>query len=153
MFIRAFRPVVRVLLDWEQLESGRFAVQLTTVSEPTSLDYWYTPWYFDAQGNEVSYDMGTATPVSISQAADGLKGLSSARQQSIEELTIEFSRRSDPIQIPVAMYTLTHGRCLVLDGSHRLIAAAISKRPFIILSFVVHGPLNASILPDLAHWM
>ena len=151
-FCRAFRQFVRVLLDWEQVERGPFAVLFALAQDRTSFDHWYSPWYVDKAGKETSYENPAGTSLSVARAASGTIRFSQQREHLIAELTREYRSISDPLQIVVALYALPNDRFLVLDGNHRLIAATRAECEVTVLTFVLYGPIDPSILPDLAHW-
>jgi hypothetical protein len=51
-----------------------------------------------------------------------------------------------------AAYALPHGNLVIMDGYHRFAALAIAGRSFDVHAWIVEGPLDSSILPDLTYW-
>jgi hypothetical protein len=73
------------------------------------------------------------------------------RLSRIAALNEQFAAADSPVQLPLPVYALGGGGSLLLDGTHRSVAAYRSGADVRLLLFAVHGPVDASMLPDLGH--
>lgn len=145
-FERAFRePVTQVRLDWDALRAVEPRVDVDTVTEVDAVLGWYTTWYV-ADGAESDYSVG-ARPLRLSDVAEHRNALDDERRGRIDAVA-----HSAPGVVAVAAYALPRGERLVIDGNHRLAAAVLHGLPLRAVVATVHGPLDARVLPDLAHF-
>ena len=151
LFIKAFQPQVRVLLRWDQVEEKQYPAYVDVFTDSAPFENWFAPWYCNSQGLETEYMARDARPLSIADIATDASPLSTSRRGKIEALSHSFCAH-EIVQIVVGLYALPHGKYLVLDGNHRLVAALRSRRPMTILAFTLVAPVDSQLLADLRHW-
>jgi hypothetical protein len=134
---------IGVCFDWRLFSHKQYSVQRKILTVPDDADFLFAPWYLDSKGKPVGYRHTEAHPVLISEAAFNAE---LERDQNIEP---QFRGSTLPecpaIQVPQNKY-------LLLDGNHRVTAATKGqvRRPLIL--WVIIGPLNDELIPDLIHW-
>jgi hypothetical protein len=85
----------------------------------------------------------------VSEAAT--TGWPADRLARIARFEAVFGQERQPVQLVLPALRIG-SRCLLLDGTHRAVAAHRSSAEVRIFLFTLHGPLSADILPDLAHY-
>lgn len=143
-------PVIRTAFDWDEAES--LEVQLEILSEIPN--HWYTVWYSSSdQGGliPVNFDTPDATPLTIGEASQLDSRISVKRSDSILRIAQEFSQREKAALTLVAWRTPS-GRTIILDGNHRAVSSLVAPNMNIRAEvFVVCGPANSQVVPDLGH--
>lgn len=142
-------PVTRVMLDWSLL----FASGATVSAQPLAyddLDRLITAWYVDVPaGCEVSYEDPAGTPVRASEVPDRLAALEPGRVERMAEIASSCTPGAEAWMVPC--YAVDDD-LLLLDGNHRVGAHFVHRLDARVLAIVIHGPLDAAILPDLARF-
>lgn len=139
-----FGPDIRVQLNWTTFVSSNWPIELRYMSLPEQSDLIYTPWYASADGSPCEYNSANAKPQSIASVAlnDALlackKVLGTAHPDSL---------------LVVPAYRLRYDSILLLDRNHRAVSAQVAASKAGLAAFIIHGPLNERVLPDLAHWV
>lgn len=152
LFVSFFKPCIRVLFNWERLEREKWPIEVVVVDDYSALSSWYAPWYLGESRAEVNYAAADARPLAISELPATLHCLSVPRQQSILSLAERFKHDQQPVQLVVPLFALGPSRYFLLDGNHRMAALATLQIKFCLMAFVVHGPIQGDVLPDLQHW-
>ena len=136
---------IRVGLDRQQLLKLDPAITTvdTTLSEIS--DRLWTPWYTSKTGGIRKYRHADAVPVSLAVASG------SSLLRRYHGVSHQFNGPVPVLCLPV--YALPDGHYLLLDGTHRAVAALLDGRPFQVRLCVIQGPLDPSVLPDLQHWL
>jgi len=155
-FLRAF-PRICVGLNFEAFRSSSWPITIQTASAAESFAKIYTAWYFAPTRqtsiyNGVGYAESDAKPLRVSEASAALLHLPSSRQRIVEKYEDEFKTLSGHISISVPAYAVGHGRHLLLDGNHRVVAVAHIGKPFEIKLVTIEGPIQRRYLLDLLHW-
>lgn len=130
-------PHIRVHLDRELILRHNPKVTVKFATASTIATVAYPPWYFDDDGTPVRYDTPGATPQTTSWVS--------------KHPAIESSSRFPTAPLTVPAYRTPTG-FLVLDGNHRLVAAATHNPGLPVVALVIQGPLDERILPDLGVW-
>ena len=151
LFSSFFKPSIRVMLDWKQVESC--PIEVRVISKVETLTKWYLPWYIGHDNQEVEYRDLSSKPLALSNIEEVLPFLYAKRQKTINEIVNTYKKSRPPIQLIIPTFALKDNRFLILDCSHRLSALYISKVDFTLLVFTILGPLDNHILPDLHHWV
>lgn len=163
VFVRLFArggAGIRVTLDWEGLGALYHAGHARIVREDSVLagprppyDY-YAPWYADPSGRPTDYRAADARPLCHEDLAAHGQGLSADQRERVGYFERAMAAETAALCFPTL--DLGGGRCLVLDGNHRLIATlrlAATGMPRRVREFRVTAPLDRSLLPDLRHWV
>jgi hypothetical protein len=160
------RDRIRTALAWEPLarlaDDGSGAVRVETLSidvaayDVSALAGYHAPWYGDGAG-EVPYGHPDAAPIRHTELATGLAVLDPDRRSRVVALREQYAARVDgrEIAVTLATYDLGGGRCLVLDGNHRLTALVqliVQGCPVRVTDFRLTAPLDPALLPDLRHF-
>lgn len=148
-FKERFCSSIRVQFNWAYFGAQDWPMSEITMTDP-DLGSVFTPWYEIEGVPGAGYEQAGASPMSVERAACLLNKfapeLKAAIQQKINALDICDGR------IVVPAYQLPDGKYLLLDGNHRLVALAVSKKQRTVVLHVVEGPPLAEVLPDLIHW-
>lgn len=144
---------IRALLDWSRIIEPEIVVHHDFHTSLDRLTRMYTLWYADPTGRLSDYADPTATPLTVGQAAViDMSGMP-RRQQTLDIFTERAAGSTEPVQLVVPSYRLRDGREVVLDGTHRAVAAVRAEACVTVFSFVLVGPVDPDILPDLSHYL
>lgn len=151
LFSRFYRSHVHVHFAWERFEQERWPVTLSLVEDLDGLQDWIVPWYV-RDGHEVNYADPGGSPIRLVDVPRRMGQLAATRQAAVRDIAARFTQRPEVVRIDVPVYSLGAAGSLVLDGNHRLSAMLLARCELRLLVFRVAGPIDRSILPDLAHW-
>jgi hypothetical protein len=103
----------------------------------------YTPWRANSDGSYADGRHPNATPLQVKT------------EQFPEKVENELKPHADqsismPFYFPC--YALENTKFLVLDCNHRLVNIYRNKQEVDLCAWVIVGPINRYILPDLEHW-
>lgn len=142
---------VRVLLDWDALRSRRASVQLRVLTCPVDLHLLRSTWYVDpVRRREVDHGVAERLPVLHQDVPSCIDLLDGGRAEKIRSIAADATSFKGPVLLPC--YRLPDDELLVLDGNHRVAAAALRRAELRCLALVVQGPIDAAVLPDLRQW-
>lgn len=144
-------PLVRVLLDWDELRRRRTPVQVLAFDTMEALTNWHAPWYEDHDRREVDHATSPAPPLTFAQIAGRIDD-PGTRWRRLRGVAADLAAMP-PSVLVIATYDLGEAGHLVLDGNHRL-AAIISRHlpGWRVAALAVQGPVSAAVLPDLRHF-
>ncbi|NUT99820.1 MAG: hypothetical protein HOY78_48200 [Saccharothrix sp.] len=129
---------VRVLLDWDAVAGCE--VDLRVSRSRDLLGGLFTVWY--AGGAE--FDADGARPLRVRDAVD-------ERPDRIAPIEASLRAANRPVQLTLPVYALPGDDHLLLDATHRSVAAFRSGLPVRLLLFALRGPVDPAVLPDLRH--
>ena len=153
-FIRMFGSgPIRALLDWSRIAEPEVIVHHDFHTSLDRLARMHTLWYADPTGRLASYTDPTAAPLTVGQAAVLDMSDVPKRQQTLDVFTERAGRSTEPVQLVLAAYRLQDRRDVLLDGTHRAVAAVRANACVTVFSFVLVGPADPGILPDLSHYL
>lgn len=138
-------PIIRVALNWDRLEAHQPHVEARfwRGGSDAELARIATLWYVNEEG-ECGWDAPGATQLLVGEIVEHPALLSLQRQRRIASQAATFA----PTALTVATYVCEEGE-LILDGSHRLVAACLAGGDFSVQFLSVHGPADPEILVDL----
>ncbi|WP_327286861.1 hypothetical protein [Streptomyces sp. NBC_01198] len=142
---------IRARLDWSRITEPDVLVEQDFHTSVDRLAEMTTMWYADAEGRPVDYAAPNASPLTVREAAALDMSTVPRREEDLSLYTDRAARSPAPVQLVLAAYYLYSGSHLILDGTHRAVAAIRARAPAAVFSFVLRGPLDAAILPDLSH--
>lgn len=151
LFESIFRDssLIRTKFDWEAARS--LEVRLEVLSAIPS--NWYTAWYsrVDAHGTiPADFDTVGAVPIAIAEAAELGEELSEERILAIMSMASVLAKQALVVFSAVAWRTPS-GHTVILDGNHRAVASHVFGLNIRASVFVIYGPAEGRIVPDLAH--
>ena len=151
-FEHFFRPFVRVLFDWDRMISEHWPIRSFVTERLTDLNDWRLPWNFDPSGSQVPYDDPAAMPMTLGELPSLFPKLDTPRRAFITAMAEGFVAGGVPVQLVVPAYAIDSHCCLLMDGNHRLCALQTSGVEFRLLAFILNGPVDSSIIPELRHF-
>lgn len=128
---------VRVLLDRDAILriDPRVVVEIGTVSAVARV--LSPPWFFVGR-RLAAYDTPGATNYTMAALA-------------AENWIPRDPRGIPPLPLAVLCYRLPQG-LLCIDGNHRFLTVLRDRPDAPLVTVIIEGPMNADLLPDLAHW-
>lgn len=142
-FQHHFKKAVRVMFDWSAFTAADWPIELGYFSLPEQSDRIYTPWYALADGTICSCNSPNAKPQSVAAVA--------LNKALLDHHGIRDTPHPDSVSVAPA-YRLNHDSILLLDGNHRAVSSQVAASKTGLAAFIVNGPINEQVLPDLAHW-
>lgn len=143
-FQRIFQSKIRVQLDWSKFMSSKWPIELRYFSMPEDSNLVYTPWYAKPDGSACAYNYPDAAPQSVASIA--------LNRSLREHHKVVYHPHCEPITVLPA-YGLSGESILLLDGNHRVASAQMASAEFGLVAFVIKGPIDKDVLPDLMHWV
>lgn len=110
-----------------------------------------TVWYATPAGRQTDWHHPEAVTHTVRQASDNLKRWDRERKDRLDGLVRRFRGEDEPVQLVVPALALDGERALILDGTHRAVAAYHAGVPVTALIYALRAPLSVETLPDLAH--
>jgi hypothetical protein len=141
---------IRARLNWSRLRSDCWIEQSFSRSRDELGDL-FTVWYAGADGAHADFRDPGARPLRLREVGLTEATWPAQRLSRIAALHEQFAAADRPVQLPLPVYALGGGSSLLLDGTHRSVAAYRSGADVRLLLFAMHGPVDASMLPDLGH--
>jgi hypothetical protein len=148
-FKTLFGGSIRTWLDWEALDDENAAVQDMVISTRQDLGNLYTVWHVDPEGNPGEWSHPQHRPLPVAEAA--FRQWPEGRQEKIERLRQEFAGRAEPAVLTLPAYRAGED-LIVLDSSHRAVAAYLAEVDLRVLVIVLDGPFSSLVLPGLARF-
>jgi hypothetical protein len=142
---------IRALLDWSRIAEPDVVVEQDFHTSADRLADMTTMWYADCEGAPVDYAAPNAAPLTVRQAAALDMGSVPRREEALSLYADRAAQSVAPVQLVLAAYYLNSSTHLILDGTHRAVATIRADVPATVFSFVLRGPLDPAILPDLCH--
>jgi hypothetical protein len=149
-FVDAFQNSVRVQLAWERLASPEFSVTHAVCRSTDLLGSMFTVWYEDQYGGDGDWRR-PGRPLRVSQAGKTELDWPAERRQRVSSFERMYAQALEPVRLELPTYALSKGGLLILDGTHRAVAAHRALVKVWLHLHTVHGPINEDILPDLRH--
>lgn len=140
----AFGPEIQIQMNWATLEELNCQIRQVIVELPYNSGTLYTPWYTNSSGVPRKFSDPDANPLTVSAAA---KNPGIITYQQVRQI---YTGNLSCLEFPA--YQLPDNRLLLLDGNHRTVSTVIEGRSITIMLFVLDGPVQKQILPDLGHW-
>lgn len=149
-----FQPVIRASLDWVALARLGAAVSVEVADSRDALGAVHTVWYADADGAETGYAQPGARPLTIAEVAEVLPRWEGKHPERVAEFEADMlarSRQGEPLLLTLPAYAV-RGGWLLMDSTHRAVAAYRSGLPVRLLLLGLLAPVDAAILADLRHY-
>lgn len=150
-FRRLFADNIRALLAWDLLAAADACISERVITDVEELGRLSTVWYRDRHGGAGDWSDPSSTPQSVQEAVEHRQEWAHDRKDRVETFRLEYLRYSEPILMTIPAYKTSAGD-LMLDSTHRAVAAYMSSRDVRVLIMAIEGPISAAILPDLSHF-
>ena len=128
-------------LNWITLASLSPEIKVLKINDNQQLGQFFTPWRRKSDG---TYADGW------DRSAEPLRVNTNPFPPCLESNLQSFSWQNSPLRLPC--YQISNGEYLILDGNHRAVCLHRLKIPFEVQAWVIAGPLDSNILPDLGKW-
>lgn len=141
---------IRAQLNWAKLERD-CRIEASVSRSRAVLGDLYTVWYSGPEGHDSEFRDADARPLRVRETEFTEATWPAARAERIAEFERRYRADGRPVHLPLPVYVLDDGELLLLDGTHRAVAAHRSGVDVRLLLFAVHGPVDQAMLPDLRH--
>jgi hypothetical protein len=144
---------IKARLDWSRIAAPAFRVEESFDDSRERLGGMWSVWYAGADGAPSDWSAKGARPLSMREAADPDIPWPDHRAERLAAFEKCFASASEPIQLVLPAYDMGSGSGLILDGTHRAVAAYRAAVPVALFVFALRGPVDPAILPDLIHYI
>jgi hypothetical protein len=144
---------IKARLDWNRIGEPAFQVEESIDDSREQLGAMCSVWYMGADGAPADWSAAGARPLSMHEAANPDIAWSDHRAERLATFEECFASANEPIQLILPAYGVGHGRRLILDGTHRAVAAYRAAVPVALFVFALRGPVDPAVLPDLMHYV
>ncbi|OXM54889.1 hypothetical protein [Amycolatopsis alba] len=141
---------IRAKLDWRRV-AAECAVEERYSRSRKELGELCTVWYADGSGHDAGYDHQGSRPLRVSEAAVTEASWPRARATTIAALRREYVRADRPVHLALPGYRVGD-EVVLLDGNHRAAAAYLADADTRLLLYILRGPTDSGMLPDLRHY-
>lgn len=142
-FYERFASEIRVKLDWQRFQDSGVHIRMIHLQLPRDLQLLWTPWR-SVVGDGESHE-GHSAPASVLAVAGdlGVAGRHAAGVRDKEQTVGSADLEAPALELP-------QGRYLLLDGNHKVVAAAVRQIPLQLKLFVISKPADMQLTPDIA---
>lgn len=131
------------MLNWEQFMASKWPIELCYFALPEDAGRIYVPWYAKPDGSVCDYNSSNAQPQSVEAVA-----LNPALRS---HHNVAVTAPPESVSV-VPAYRVSRESILLLDGNHRAVSSQKAALRAAFAAFVINGPLDKQVLPDLMHW-
>lgn len=149
-FQALFQGNIRAWLDWDALNCSTATITENIVTSRKDLGDIYTVWFVGPRGDPGDWRDPNHRPLRVDEASRALDSLTSDKKKRIQYLATQYAALNEPLVLLTPTYQAGQ-RMILLDVSHRIVAAYLAEISVRMLSLCIHGPQDAKVLPDL-HW-
>lgn len=143
---------VKARLEWPHIDDVSFDVMECFSQSQEYLGDMMTVWYVNSAGLQVDYWSKDARPMTVRQAAQSQNSWLADRRSRIAMFQKNFAMGGQPVRLVLPTYAVRHDVSLILDGTHRSVAAYAAEIPVRLFVFTLQGPIGDAVLPDLRHY-
>ncbi|MFI0366485.1 hypothetical protein ACH35V_01315 [Actinomadura sp. 1N219] len=144
---------MRAQLSPDQLGDPRQRVEERFSTSRQKLGDLHTVWYTDSAGRQCEWDDFEAVAHTVRLASENLKRWDRDRADRLDLLIRRFHTETEPVQLVVPALAVDGERALILDGTHRAVAAYHAGVSVTALVYALRVPLAPKTLPDLVHYL
>src|ERR1700753_137542 len=139
-------------LNWEAILNQKCEVREIYSRSPEELRNIYTVWYRTPQGENGDWRNSEDTPLRLGEVTTTAGTWPADRKNRYNYFRETFSNLGDPLMLVLPSYSPNKQDVILLDGTHRAAAALAAKVELRLMIFIVDGPCDSTILPDLNHY-
>lgn len=149
-FVTVFGSTVRARLDWSRVRT-ECTVDESFSDSREDLGALYTVWYAGPGERHAAYDDPEVRPLRVRETTLTESTWPADRATKIDAMSADYgSVDVEPLVLPLPAYRVGAG-VVMLDGNHRAVAAFRASSEVRLLLFILDGPQDPGILPDLVH--
>lgn len=149
-FVTVFDATVRAWLDWSRVLT-ECTVDESFSDSRAELGELFTVWYAGPRGQHAGYDGPGARPLRVGETSLTEATWPTERATKIETMSASHAGSArEPVVLPLPAYRVGAG-AVILDGTHRAVAAYRARAEVRLMLFILDGPTDPEILPDLRH--
>lgn len=149
-FRTVYEHSIRAWLDWETLASSDARIEEKFLTSPQELGDIFTVWFTDPLGKHGDWRNPHHKPMTVKEAAHAPESWTTDKKRRIGEFFLEYTQFSEPLIMTLPTYRVDE-KHILLDASHRTVAAYLAQAEVRVIVHSILGPANPRILPDL-HW-
>lgn len=143
---------LRAWIAWDILDGLRCNIKETYTRSTELLSGLYTIWYVSPDGTSGDWRNSQDNPLRVGNAIKAINSWPEERKRRVSYFQDSFARRRGPIQLVLPAYAPNNHDTIILDGTHRAVAAYLARVDIRLIIFAVRGPRDREILPDLQHY-
>lgn len=143
---------MRAWIAWDILDGLRCDISETYTRSADVLSRFYTVWYISPDGLNGDWRNAQDSPLRVGDAIQTINSWPDHRKQKVAAFRKSFAQRREPVQLVLPAYAPNDRDTILLDGTHRAVAAYLARVSIRLLVFAVRGPCNVDVLPDLQHY-
>jgi hypothetical protein len=139
-------------LNWESVVKQKCKVREVYSRSPEELRNIHTVWYRTPQGETGDWRNSEDTPLRLGEVTTTAGTWPAERKTRYNYFREAFSKLEDPLMLVLPSYSPNKRDVILLDGTHRAAAALAVNIEVRLMIFIVEGPCDPTILPDLKHY-
>lgn len=143
-----FGNSIRAWLDWDALDTASVQVTDEVVTSPADLGHLYTVWYAGPHGEAGDWRNADHSPQTVAEAAASPGSWTEDKKRRIDIFREQYSTLSEPL-VTLAPAYRAYENLILLDSSHRCVAAYLAGIKIRMLVLAIEGPVDSHVLPDL----
>lgn len=143
---------MRAWLSWESLRQADVGVREIYSRSREVLAHFSTVWYTTPDGQNGDWRNASDRPLRVGEATQTFDNWPTGRAARVEDFRAQFKKSEYPIQLTLPAYAPNDRDIIILDGTHRTVAAYLTQKEVRLIVFALQGPCDAAVLPDLAHY-
>ena len=128
-------------LDWITLASHSPEINVLQINDRHELGQLYTPWRRKSDGTYANGRDDDAEPLRVE---------TNPFPPCRESILQSFSLQPGSLRLPC--YQIRDKEYLILDGNHRAVSLYRSNYQIDVQAWIIEGPMDSNILPDLSKW-
>lgn len=157
MDVRDFETIFRdsemgVRLSWDALGNSDITVKEIYSRSREMLAGLHTVWYVTPDGKNGDWRNGPNRPLRVGEVIQTFDTWPAKRVAGIDSFRKQFEGLGHPIQLTLPVYAPNDRDLIILDGTHRAVAAYLAQKDVRLLVFALRGPRDPGMLPDLTHY-
>jgi hypothetical protein len=143
---------MKALVAWDILERLDCKVEEIYTRSVERLSCFHTLWYRTQGGKDGDWRNAEDIPLRVGEASSTFDSCPSQRREHVTAFREKFAQTRKPLQLTLPAYSPNDHDTILLDGTHRAVAAYLAHADVRLLIFAVRGPCDPRILPDLQHY-
>lgn len=141
-----------VRLSWDSLGNSDITVKEIYSRSRDALANLYTVWYATPEGKNGDWRNGPDHPLRVGEATQTLDDWPAKRVSGVGSFRTQFEKLGHPVQLTLPAYAPNGRDIIILDGTHRAVAAYLADKGVRLVVFALQGPRDPGILPDLMYY-
>ena len=139
------------MFNWDKMARECWPISLRVLSDESELSMIYTPWYLSYQSEQNVSD-SSRKPLKVTEAVTLINEFSKRKDDNVNKISSTYKNARQPIQLIVPAHNIFDHSLIIFASKHRIAALVSSAVDFKVMTFIVEGPVDADVLPDLLYW-